>query len=78
MYKKPQQENEKTAGKQTSRTSAEGWEGAIAVAKRKIKHLQSAIRAFEIYRDAGEPWPGTEEASGSETVNARRLHQASE
>jgi len=76
MYKKLQQENKRSARRKTSRGGAEGWDGAIAVAKRKIRHLQSAIRAFEIYRDAGEPWPGSVEASeGKPKAETRRLHQ---
>jgi len=50
-------------------------EKKIAEAKAQIARLRQAVRSFEVMRDAGEPWPGTAEAGGSETVKSRRLHQ---
>jgi hypothetical protein len=51
--------------------SANRWEQAIADAESvieksesKIKEMRRAIRAFQRMRDAGEPWPGSEEAQG--------------
>ena len=42
------------------------WEMAIKDAKNKIEQakaqivgLRRAIRAFEVMRDSGEPWPGS-------------------
>lgn len=43
----------------------------------KASELRRAISTFEEMRDAGEPWPGTVEASAvkSKTEKPRRLHQ---
>jgi len=46
------------------------WETAIADAKNQIGQAQNriatlrrAIKAFEVMRDSGEPWPGTSETT---------------
>jgi hypothetical protein len=62
VYKEMQLENKKLKRGRKAAKNAVGWDGAIALAKRKIKRLEASIRAFEIYRDAGEPWPGTSKA----------------
>jgi hypothetical protein len=50
-------------------------ENMIVQAESKIKQMRRAIKAFQVMRDSGEPWPGTVEAGMGEpkTENPRRL-----
>lgn len=59
------------------------WELAISDAQNKINQAQKqisalrrAIRAFQVMRDSGEPWPGSVEVSAGEPkTKTRRLRQ---
>jgi hypothetical protein len=51
-------------------------ENMIVQAESKIKQMRRAIKAFQVMRDSGEPWPGTVEASvGEPKTETRRSHQ---
>lgn len=43
-------------------TAIKDAEAMIEEAKGRIKTLRSAIRGFEVLRDGGHPWPGSNEA----------------
>ena len=61
MYKSRQAKSSSSHKKVTQgrrKTTTIGWDEAIAEAKRKIATLQNAVRAFEEWRDSGEPFPG--------------------
>ena len=61
---------------ETSNKHFTGWDMAVRDAERRIRALKAALALFKQRRDAGEPWPGTVEASaGGSKKETRRLHQ---
>jgi hypothetical protein len=48
------------------------WDKAIEDARRLIKRLETAVRFFEESRDAGEGWPGEEEARSRASASTHK------
>lgn len=68
-----------TCGQTKGEPVPQGWDYAIAEAKRqiadaqvKIQRLGHSIKTFEEMRDSGEPWPGTGEVGGGAKATASK------